>query len=110
METGYSIALVTVPTLEVARQITHMLLQDRLAACVNIVPQVNSLYTWQGKICEDQEVLLICKTRAEIFDSKFVPAVQAMHPYDLPEIICLPIDSGNPAYLKWIGDNVVEEK
>ncbi|TMS23396.1 Protein CutA-like protein [Larimichthys crocea] len=76
-------------------------------ACVNIVPAIKSIYEWQGKIEEDNEVLLMIKTR-----SSKVPAlaqyVRSNHPYEVAEVISLPIDQGNPPYLKWIGDIVPE--
>ena len=96
------VALITAPSQEVAQNISDKLLQEQLAACVNIVSPVNSFYLWQGKINNDTEVLLICKTRADLFQNEFIAAVKSVHPYEVPEIIALPIIMGSPAYLDWI--------
>jgi periplasmic divalent cation tolerance protein len=98
----YLVALVTVPSKEVGRKVAHVLLEKKLAACINIVPSVNSLYNWQGKPADDEECLLFIKTKASIFESEFVPAVKSVHPYDVPEIIALPIVMGSKSYLDWI--------
>jgi len=92
----------TAPSVEVARQIANLLLEKKLAACVNILPAINSLYTWKGEIQDDTEVLMFAKSRSELFEDRFVPAVQAVHPYDVPEIIALPVVMGLDSYLDWI--------
>ncbi|XP_041093767.1 protein CutA homolog [Polyodon spathula] len=103
----HSAAFVTCPNEEVAKEIARGMVEKKLAACVNIVPKITSVYEWQGKIEEDTEVLLMIKTRT----SK-VPAlaeyVRSVHPYEVAEVISLPIDQGNPPYLKWLGDTVPE--
>jgi periplasmic divalent cation tolerance protein len=96
------VVLITVPTVETGRSIAAMLLQEKLAACVNIVPGVSSLFTWQGQASEEQEALLIVKTRSELFEQRLIPAVKAAHPYEVPEIIALPVVGGSRAYLEWI--------
>ncbi|HEX7976340.1 MAG TPA: divalent-cation tolerance protein CutA [Anaerolineales bacterium] len=98
------VVLITVPSVEAGRQIARTLLELKLAACVNILPQVHSLYTWQGEIHDDDETLLVVKTRAELFEARLVPAVKAIHPYEVPEIIALPIQAGSTDYLDWIGN------
>jgi len=100
---NYIVVLITAPDLQIGRQIASLLLESKLAACVNIVPAIHSLYTWEGSIHDDQEALLIVKTRADLLTDHLIPAVQAIHPYDLPEIIALPIVAGSLPYLNWIG-------
>jgi periplasmic divalent cation tolerance protein len=101
------VVLITAPSKEVGRQIARALLESKLAACVNILSPVNSLYTWQGKICDDEEVLLIVKSRADLFENRLIPAVQQIHPYDVPEIIALPVSMGLHSYLDWIAAETV---
>ena len=96
------VVLITTPSLEVARQIAIALLEQKLAACVNVLPGVRSYYTWKGQPQEDQEVLLLVKTRPALFESRLVPAVLAIHPYELPEIIALPVQGGLEGYIEWI--------
>jgi len=100
----YLVVFITAPSRETAEQISDMLVQKKLAACVNIVSPINSIYTWQGDTCNDEEVLLVVKTKMSLFDEKLVPAVLEMHPYDEPEIIGLPIVAGSKGYLNWIDD------
>jgi periplasmic divalent cation tolerance protein len=102
MNSEYVVALITAPSEEVAKSITDKLLQEKLAACVNIVSPVSSFYIWEGKINNDSEVLLVCKTRADLFQNEFIPAVKSVHPYDVPEIIALPILMASQSYLDWI--------
>jgi periplasmic divalent cation tolerance protein len=96
------VVLITAPSDDVGKQIAETLLEKKLAACVNIMAPINSLYVWQGETCDDEEVLLIVKSRAELFEDKLVPAVKAVHPYDVPEIIALPVLLGDQDYLDWI--------
>ncbi|NPV86436.1 MAG: divalent-cation tolerance protein CutA [Anaerolineae bacterium] len=96
------LVLITVPSLEVGRNIAEVLVNQRLAACVNIVPHIRSLYIWEGKLCDDEETLLMCKTRSSLFEEHFLPTVKLLHPYEVPEIIALPIVKGLPAYLEWV--------
>ena len=102
----YIVVLITAPSVEVGQQIASDLLDKKLVACVNIVSEINSLYVWQGAVHNDPEVLLIAKTKAAIFEDKLIPAVQATHPYDVPEIIALPIMMGSPSYLAWMDEEV----
>ena len=98
-----AVVLITVPNSEVAEKIANMLVSEHLAACVNIVPDITSIYLWEGKICKDKELLLIVKTRASLME-KLVGAVRKVHPYTTPEIIALPIVAGFDGYLKWVED------
>lgn len=88
---------------EKAEAIARAVLDARLAACVNIVPGVVSLYWWQGAICKDAEATLLIKTRAELLPA-LTDAIRAAHPYEVPEIIALPIapGEGNEAYHAWV--------
>lgn len=101
----YLVALVTVPSIEVGRDIARGLLDHKLAACVNIVPSISSIYTWEGEVCVDEELLLIIKTTESAFD-ELVSAVKDIHPYDVPEIIALPLAAGSKDYLQWIEQGV----
>jgi periplasmic divalent cation tolerance protein len=102
MEAHYIVVLITAPSNDVGRKIANALLEQKLAACVNIISPINSLYLWEGKINDDQEALLLVKSRAELFEDRLVPAVKAIHPYKVPEIIALPILIGAKPYLDWI--------
>jgi periplasmic divalent cation tolerance protein len=108
--TEYVAVLITAPSTEVAREIGRALLEKRLVACTNVIPGLNSLYWWQGNIEDDSEVMMVCKTRADVFESKLVPAVVELHPYDVPAIVALPILMASPDYLTWIDDEVRDEE
>jgi periplasmic divalent cation tolerance protein len=99
----YIVVFITAGSQEEARMIGDTLIGQRKAACVNIIPQINSLFRWEGKIEDDRESLLLVKTRAELFP-EVVDAVKSVHSYDVPEIIALPIVEGSQDYLKWIGE------
>ena len=102
MEPSYTVVLITAPNRVVGRLIANHLVEQSLAACVNILPPMELIYSWEGKITREEEVLLLVKTRADLVESELVPAVKAIHPYDVPEIIALPIQSGSKDYLDWI--------
>ncbi len=104
MEKGYIIALVTVPDQRTGELIANDLLEKKLVACVNFVTPVVSLFSWQGNIDRENEVLLILKSRADLFENELIPAVEAVHPYEVPEIIALPILMGAGKYLNWIDE------
>jgi periplasmic divalent cation tolerance protein len=102
MSDQYIVVLITVPSPEVGEQIAAVLLEQKLAACVNILPGIRSIFTWQGAVQNDQEALLLVKSRAALFAGQLAPAVKAIHPYEVPEIIALPIIMGSQPYLDWI--------
>ncbi len=104
MDKEYIIVLITTPNKEVGEKISNALLEKKLAACVNMMAPIFSLHTWEEEINRDDEVLLIVKSRADLFESDLIPVVQAVHPYDVPEIIALPILTGSANYLAWIDD------
>jgi periplasmic divalent cation tolerance protein len=92
---------VTVPDLERAEQIARTLVGERLAACVNILPGVRSIYRWEGEMHVDEEVLCLIKTRADGFPA-LAERVKALHPYQVPEILAFEVTEGSPAYLEWV--------
>ena|SRR3989338_11200809 len=102
----FLIILVTCPTRTVGRRIAAALITRHLAACVNIVPGVESIFWWQGKMDRCREVLLLIKTTTRRFES-LKRAVISLHPYDVPEVIALPIVAGHRAYLKWVTTSVI---
>jgi len=99
-EPGYSMVITTVADKESAKEIARLLVEGRLASCVQMFP-VESLYFWQNKICENNEVVLFVKSKTALFD-KIKTAIRNNHPYEVPEIIQIPITNGLPEYLKWI--------
>ena len=86
---------------ENAKDLASALVREKLAACVNRIPGVESTYTWEGRVERDTEDLLIVKTRADLFD-RLKKRVQALHGYDVPEIIAVPIAAGSESYLAWM--------
>lgn len=101
MDTGKIVVFITTSSLEEAERLANLLLENRKAACINIVPTVRSAFWWQGKIDRAEESLLIIKTRADLFP-QLMDMVKQAHSYTVPEIIALPITTGNPDYLSWI--------
>lgn len=86
-----------------SEKIAHALVEKRLAACVNILPQIRSFYRWEGKIQDDPEYLMVIKTSRELF-SAVRAEVERLHSYHVPEVICLPIVEGSSNYLTWLGE------
>lgn len=103
--TDKRIVLSTAGSEEEARKLARHLVERKLAACVNIVPQIESIYRWQGKVESSQEWLLLIKTSAEKFAS-VCDAIRELHSYELPECIALMIEDGSPDYLQWLADSV----
>src|SRR5258708_11108637 len=101
--TDKRIVLSTAGSEEEARKIARYLVDHRLAACVNIVPQVESIYRWQGTIESVREWLLLIKTTVEQFE-KVRDAISELHSYDLPECIAVEIEDGSPEYLRWLAN------
>jgi periplasmic divalent cation tolerance protein len=100
---AHIIVLITTGSLEEGRRIARLLVDERLAACVNVVSPIQSVYHWEGKVQEDQEVLLIAKTAGALLE-QLAARVKQLHSYDLPEIIALPIIAGANDYLRWIDE------
>jgi len=96
----------TCPDQQSAELIAKALVEEKLAACVNIIPGLTSIYQWQGNIEKSSELLLIIKTKPGAW-SRIKSAIINRHPYELPEIISIPITHGLPGYLSWIDENVV---
>jgi len=97
----FSLVLVTAPDLKNARRLAKAALQAKLAACVNLIPKVESHYWWQGRLESSAEVLLVLKTpRARL--AALEKLVLAEHPYDTPEFLALPLGAGNEKYLDWL--------
>jgi periplasmic divalent cation tolerance protein len=103
--TDKKLVLTTTGSAEEARKIAHALVEGKLAACVNIVPQIHSVYRWQGKIEEAQEWLLIIKTTDTAFE-RVRDAIKQLHSYELPECIVVQIQDGSQEYLRWIAESV----
>lgn len=101
---GYYVVLITVPV-EKAQELAEFIIQNKLGACANVVPEVNSIYWWKGNIEKDKEALLVVKTSAKKFE-ELLKGVKSAHPYTVPEIIALPIVAGNEDYLRWIDDSI----
>nr|XP_018910809.1 PREDICTED: protein CutA homolog isoform X1 [Bemisia tabaci] len=105
----YSMAFVTIDNEENAKKLAKSVVTNQLAACVNIVPKILSIYKWEGEIQEDSELLLLMKTRTSLVD-ELIAHVKANHPYKVCKVITTTIDKGNPDYLSWISDVVPERK
>jgi periplasmic divalent cation tolerance protein len=95
------VALCTCPDTDVAQKIASALVTEELAACVNILPNIRSVYRWDGALCNDEEVLLIIKTTSDRLED-LQQRVKALHPYDCPECIAMEITDGLPDYLNWV--------
>ena len=106
---NYQLVITTCPSMDEAQSLAEKLLAAKLAACVNIVPGVLSLYEWQGKMEREQEFLLLIKTQTEGFP-ELEKLVQASHSYELPELIAVPIEEGSSAYLNWIDKQLGNNK
>lgn len=102
------VVLVNVPDATTAHEIAKSVVEQRLAACVNILPEVRSVYRWQGKLEEASEVTMLVKTTQDRY-AELEAAVRTAHPYEVPELIALPIVAGLPAYLQWVGDETKKD-
>lgn len=97
----FNVIFVTAKDQVQAKQIATALLEEKLVACVNMIDAVRSMYWWEGKIQDEQEVMLVIKSKAGLFE-QICSKIKSLHSYAVPEIIALPIQEGNPDYLKWI--------
>lgn len=100
-DTGYQIVMTTAPDQAAARKLADALVEEGLAACVNVLPAMESIYRWQGRINRDSEHLLLIKSAQQKY-SQIQQRILDLHPYELPEIIAVPISEGLPAYLDWL--------
>jgi len=103
--TDKKLVLSTCGSIDEARKLARALVEKQLAACVNIVPQIESVYYWKGKVETSTEFLLLMKTTSGTFD-ELRDVLTELHSYDLPECIQIPIEDGSAAYLAWIGESV----
>jgi periplasmic divalent cation tolerance protein len=107
--TDKRIVLTTTASEEEAQKIARHLVEHQIAACVNIVPHITSIYRWQNKVEEAREWLLIIKTTAAAFED-IRQAIAQLHSYEVPECICLAIEDGSANYLEWIAESVVAKQ
>ncbi len=108
MTTDAIVVMITARDQAEAQKISRHLLTERLAACVNMIPGVTSLFWWEGRIDESREVLLLVKSRRPLM-SRIVAAARSQHSYEVPEILALPIEAGHDDYLNWIKANVKDD-
>lgn len=101
----YSMVLTTAPSVKEARKLSKAILDQKLGACVQILPQIESRYIWKGKKESSQEALILIKTKSSLY-RKLEIAIQKIHSYETPEIIQIPIQKGSRAYLSWISDSM----
>ena len=106
---GNVVVLVTAPSQEEAAQIARALVQEKLAACVNVLPAVRSIYRWEGQVQDEPEALMVVKTRAEMFE-RLRAKVVALHTCSCPEVIALPVVAGHAPYLDWLAGSVGESE
>lgn len=95
------VVLVTAPSPDQAAELARALVEERLAACGNVLPAIRSIYRWEGKIHDDAEALLVLKTTRGRFEA-LRERVIALHPYDVPEVLALPVEAGSAPYLAWL--------
>lgn len=98
------IVFLTCANRDEAEQIARAVVEERLAACVQLLPQIRSIYRWQGAVEEADEILVLCKTTAARFD-ELAARIAAMHSYDTPEIVGIPVSMGAEKYLGWLRDS-----
>ncbi len=99
----YIVALTTAPTAETARALVEALVERRLVACGTVLPGATSIYRWKGAVERAQEALVVLKTTARRW-TELAAALPALHPYEVPELVALPVVHGHPAYLQWLGE------
>jgi periplasmic divalent cation tolerance protein len=101
--TDYGMLLTTLPNADDARRIARLLVEERLAACAQLLP-IESVYRWDGKIAEEPEILLLIKTRTALFDAA-IARIRTEHPYSVPQIVGTPFCAGLPDYFDWMKDS-----
>ncbi len=101
----YGVLMTTLPGKEDAQSLARLLVAEKLAACVQILP-IESFFSWEGAVQNEGEVLLFIKTRTALFDTAMA-RIKAVHPYTVPEIVGLPLTTGHKPYLDWIGENTL---
>jgi periplasmic divalent cation tolerance protein len=102
------VVLVTVPSADAGTALARALVEDHLAACVNVLPGARSIFFWEGRLQEEGEALLVMKTGRERYEA-LQRRILALHPYSVPEILALPVESGSPAYVAWVRESVGTE-
>lgn len=105
----FALCIVTIDDIEKAVTIAHSLVEEKLVACVNIVPNIRSIYRWKGQMYDEREVIMIVKTRTSLYE-RFQQRVRELHHYETPEIIQINIENGLPQYLKWIHDSTLSNE
>ena len=103
---SYIIILSNTNSMDSAETIANFLVKEKLAACVNIVQKIKSIYTWQNKIEKEEEVLMLIKTKQSLFN-QVKEKITLLHPYEVPEIISIDIKDGNKNYIDWIKNNTL---
>ncbi len=98
------VVFITAPSAEEGEKIGRYLVENKFAACANILSSVTSIFAWEGKICREQEAMVILKSRRNLFD-RLTEEVRKLHSYSVPEMIALPLVAGSPDYLAWIRKN-----
>ena len=91
----------TLPSADKAAELGRVLVEERLAACANLIPAVRSIYRWQGKLQDENEVLVLLKTRAEHLE-RLKLRILELHPYEVPEVLAVPVEAGYQPYLEWL--------
>ncbi|MFL5310476.1 MAG: divalent-cation tolerance protein CutA [Myxococcales bacterium] len=91
----------TLPSADKAAELAKVLVEERLAACANLLPAVRSIYRWQGKLQDENEVLVLLKTRAEHLE-RLKLRILELHPYEVPEVLAVPVEAGYQPYLEWL--------
>jgi len=99
--TEFNLIYMTAASEDDAARIGHTLVEERLAACANVIPRMRSFYWWEGRVQEEREAVLVVKTRAALVPA-LTERVKALHGYSVPCVVALPIEAGNPAYLEWL--------
>lgn len=108
-ERAARVVLVTVPDEVTGQSLVRRLVEEEVVACGNIVPGITSVYRWQGRVEQDTEALVVFKTTAAGAE-RLVRRVPELHPYDVPEVLVLPVEAGHRPYMEWIYDNVGVER